>query len=350
MTTFGPVMTGSARRLAARWDSLAEGSVINVSGQMSALALDVVGRALFGSDLSGDAEMMGRAMDAGQRVATLATFLPLPWGPTSTRALKALARRVGHTPEGIEGPVGRIVAGRRAAGRPGPPADPGPGTGTAAPGDLLDVLLAARGQDGSPLADAEITDEVATFMLAGHETSANALSWSLALLSANPAARERLEAELDSVLGDRDPDAGDADKLPWTRAVVAEAMRLYPPAWTIERNALADDAVCGVRIPAGSLVATPPYLVHRHPEFWTDPAGFDPRRFLPDGEGPACSTRQPTGAPQPATARGTRPGVRGTATPTSRSVAAGERASAPPSPSSRPCWCWRPWPAGTGWS
>ena len=289
VTTFGPVMTESAQRLIARWDSLAEGSVINVSGQLSALALDIVGRALFGSDLSGDAEMMGRAMDAGQRVAMLATFLPLLWGPTSTRALKALARRVGHTSEGIEGPVGRIVAGRRAAARPGPPADPGSGGsggGAAMPGDLLDVLLAARAQDGSALTGAEITDEVATFMLAGHETSANTLSWSLALLSAHPSAREQLEAELDSVLGDRDPDADDADKLPWTRAVVAEAMRLYPPAWTIERNALADDEVRGVRIPAGSLVATPPYLVHRHPEFWADPAGFDPRRFLPDGEGP----------------------------------------------------------------
>ena len=284
VAAFGPVMTESAGRMIARWDSLAEGSVINVSGQMGALALDIVGRALFGSDLSGETEMMGRAMDAGQRVAVAASFLPLRWGPTSTRALKAVARRVGHTSEGVEGPVSRIVSQRRAVARPEP--DPVSGPGAPAPGDLLDVLLAARAPDGSPLTDAEITDEVATFMLAGHETTANTLSWSLALLSAHPAARERLEAELDSVLGDRDPDTGDADKLPWARAVVAEAMRLYPPAWTIERNALADDEVCGVRIPAGGLVATPPYLVHRHPEFWADPAGFDPRRFLPDGEGP----------------------------------------------------------------
>ena len=213
-------------------------------------------------------------------------------------------------------------------------------TGAAAPGDLLDVLLAARAPDGSPLTDAEIGDEVATFMLAGHETTANTLSWSLALLSAYPSARQQLEAEVDSVLGDREPDAGDADKLPWTRAVVAEAMRLYPPAWTIERNALADDEVCGVRIPAGSLVAIPPYLVHRHPEFWPDPAGFDPRRFLPDGGAP--------GLPSPGD--GHQAGQPGTATPTSRSAAGGGRASARRSPSSRPCWCWRPWPAGTGWS
>ena len=274
VTAFAPAMTAAARQLTARWDSLPDGTTINVAGQMSALALDIVGQALFGFDLSGDAEQMGRAMNAGQRVATLATFVPVPWGPASTRALKSVARRVGRTPEGIEGPVGRIISGRRAAA----PADTGR--------DLLDVLLAARAVDGSPLTDTEIGDEVATFMLAGHETSANTLSWSLALLSAYPSCRLHLEAEVEAVLGDRDPDAGDADKLPWTRAVVAEAMRLYPPAWTIERNALADDEVAGVRVPARSLVAIPPYLVHRHPDFWPDPAGFDPRRFLRDEHGP----------------------------------------------------------------
>jgi cytochrome P450 len=285
VTAFGPAMTAAARQLTARWDSLPDGTTINVAGQMSALALDIVGQALFGSDLSGDAEQMGRAMNAGQRVATLATFVPVPWGPASTRALKSVARRVGRTPEGIEGPVARIISGRRAAA----PADAGR--------DLLDVLLTARAVDGSPLTDTEIGDEVATFMLAGHETSANTLSWSLALLSAYPSARLHLEAEVDAVLGDRDPDAGDADKLPWTRAVVAEAMRLYPPAWTIERNALADDEVAGVRVPARSLVAIPPYLVHRHPDFWPDPAGFDPRRFLRDEQG--SDTDDGNGHPAP---------------------------------------------------
>ena len=281
VTTFAPAMTDAARRLTARWDKIPDGTVINIAAQMSAVALDIVGRALFGSDLSGDAGPMGRAMDAGQRVAMLATFVPLPWGPRSARALKAVARRVGHTPEGIEGPVGRIVSGRRAAAR-----DAGSHAGDASAGDLLDVLLAARAPDGSPLTDTEICDEVATFMLAGHETTANTMSWALALLSAYPSARHRLEAEVDSVLGDRGPEASDADKLPWTRAVVAEAMRLYPPAWTIERNALADDEVAGTVVPAGSLVAIPPYLIHRHPEFWPDPAGFDPRRFLADGAEP----------------------------------------------------------------
>jgi 2-polyprenyl-3-methyl-5-hydroxy-6-metoxy-1,4-benzoquinol methylase len=105
-----------------------------------------------------------------------------------------------------------------------------------------------------------------------------ALTWSLALLSAYPQARQRLEDEVDAVLGDGPPDP---DKLPWTTAVISEAMRLYPPAWTIERTAVADDDVCGTPVPAGSMVAILPYLIHRNPAVWPNPAGFDPGRFLP---------------------------------------------------------------------
>jgi cytochrome P450 len=264
---YGETMAAAARDLARRWDRLPDGSVLNAAAALSGMTLDIVGRALFGADLGGDADQVSRAMNAGQRVAVLATLLPLRWGPRSTRAVRAVARRLGGTPEGVQGPAGRIIAQHRAAGG----------------GDLLEALR--RGEDGRGLTDAEIAAEVGTFLLAGHETSANALSWTLALLSAYPAARDRLEGELDTVLGDRDPDPGDADKLPWARAVICEALRLYPPAWTVERDALADDDVAGVPVPAGSLVAIPPYLVHRHREFWPDPAGFDPRRFLPGGCG-----------------------------------------------------------------
>jgi cytochrome P450 len=265
VAAFGPAMIEATQRMLTGWAAMQDGNIVNVFSRMSALALDIAGRALFSTDLSGDATQMRRALAAGQRVVVLATLAPLPWGPRTNRAVKTATRWLGHTPEGIEGPVGRIMATRR---------EQGPGRG-----DLLDVLLSARA-DGGPLTDTEIGDEIATFMLAGHETSANALSWSLALLSAYPAAREKLEQEVDSVLADREPDAADAEKLPYTTAVIAEAMRLYPPAWTVERDALADDEVAGVPVPAGSLVAVPPYLVHRHPEFWPDPAGFDPGRFL----------------------------------------------------------------------
>lgn len=285
--TFGPAMTDAGQRMLKRWDGLADGAVIDVAAQMSALALDVVGWALFSTDLTGDAEQMGRVMGAGQRVAMLATLLPLSYGPWSTRAVKAVTRRAGRSTEGIEGPVGRLMVARRASGRLGAAgrAAGSPAQASADGGDinghrdLLDVLMTARNPDGSPFTDTEIADEVSTFMLAGHETTANTLSWSLALLAAYPAARSRLEHEVDSVLGGRAPTSADAARLPLTTAVIAEAMRIYPPAWTIERDAIADDDVAGVPVPAGSLVAIPPYLVHRHREFWPDPAGFDPDRF-----------------------------------------------------------------------
>ena len=132
---------------------------------MSALALEIAGLALFGADLTRDAGQIGRAMTAGQRVAVVATLLPIRWGPRSTRLVKAATRRLGRTPEGIDGPVNRLVAARRAGGGP-----------REASGDLLQVLLEARDEQGRPLTDAEIGDEVATFLLAGHETSANALA------------------------------------------------------------------------------------------------------------------------------------------------------------------------------
>jgi cytochrome P450 len=272
VTGFGPAIAAATRRMLTRWAEFPDGAQLDVAASMGALALDVVGQALFGTDLTGEADQMSRSMNAGQRVAMVATLLPLPWGPRSVRAVKAAARTLGRTPEGIEGPVERLVAARRAK--------LGQGTPGSGRHDLLDVLLTGRNDDGSLLTDEEIAAEVGTFLLAGHETSANTLSWSLALLSAFPAARARLEDEVDSVLGGREPEAADVPSLPWTSAVISEAMRLYPPAWTIERDAIADDVVAGVPVPAGSLVVISPYLVHRNPEFWPDPAGFDPGRFL----------------------------------------------------------------------
>jgi cytochrome P450 len=185
---------------------------------------------------------------------------------------------LGRTPEGLEGPVGRLIEARRREHAAGV------SNGHRPRRDLLEVLLTSAQENGSQLTAEEVAAEVGTFLLAGHETSANALAWSLAMLSAFPAARAKLEDEVDSVLAGREPEAADITRLPWTSAVIAETMRLYPPAWTIERDALADDEFAGVRIPAGSTVAIPPYLVHRNPEFWPDPAGFDPDRFMGSAE------------------------------------------------------------------
>ncbi len=271
---FGPQMTAAAQRLARSWDAVPGGSLIDLTREMGALTLEIAGLALFGADLTGEAAGVSRAMVTGQRAVIATMLLPVSWGPRSTRMVKAASRLLSRDPDGIDGVAARLIAGRRAAGIAGGP-----------PRDLLDVLLQARDEQGEPLTGTEISDELATFLLAGHETSANTLAWAFTLLSAYPAARQQLEEELDAVLGDRDPSASDIPALTWTRAVVSETLRLYPPAWTIERDALAADDVAGVPVPARSLVVISPYLVHRHPDFWPGPAGFDPRRFLPGGHG-----------------------------------------------------------------
>jgi cytochrome P450 len=268
---FAPQMTDAARCLLERWGGLADGTTVNASAEMSALTLDVAGRVLFSADLSTEAAGLEKSLARGERAAVLAQVIPVTWGPRSTRAVLMATRGFGGAVSGLREPVQRLVSQHWSR----------PESAANRPPDLIDLLLAARDENGAALSEAEIRDETLTFLLAGHETTANALSWTLALLAAYPASRERLEEELTVVLGDRMPTADDVERLPWTRAVISEALRLYPPAWAIERDAAVDDEVAGVRVPAGSTVAVLPYLVHRHPEFWPDPCGFDPRRFLP---------------------------------------------------------------------
>jgi cytochrome P450 len=259
VASFAADMDAAAQRALRRWNG---SPVIDLASEMSALTLDVVGRALFGTDLIAQAPSLGRSLAAGQWLALLAALLPVPRGPGSTRGVQAAARRFGAGT--VQQQVEQLITRRREQ--------------AGDPRDLFALLAAARDADGRGLSEREIRDEVSTFLVAGYETTAMALTWSLALLSAYPQARQRLEDEVDTVLGD---DPVSPDKLPWTSAVVSEAMRLYPPAWTLERTAIADDDVCGTPVPAGSMVAVLPYLIHRNPAVWPNPAGFDPARFLP---------------------------------------------------------------------
>jgi len=273
---FATDMDAGAQRAVARWRG---SQAVDAAAEMSALTLDVVGRVLFGADLLSEAPPLRRALAAGQWLALLGAFLPIPWGPTSTRTVRRAAQLLGAG--AIQEQVEQLIARRLqqpTAGGQGDKVTAGMEPDGHAPRDLLGLLVAARDSDGSALTEQEVRDEISTFLVAGHETTAMALTWSLALLSAYPQARRRLEDEVDAVLGD-----GPADPatLPWTTAVVSEAMRLYPPAWTLERTAVADDDVCGTPVPAGSMVAVLPNLIHRNPAVWPNPAGFDPGRFLP---------------------------------------------------------------------
>jgi len=149
--------------------------------------------------------------------------------------------------------------------------------------DLLGLMLDAVDEEtGETMSRQQIGDELMTFMLAGHETTSNALSWTWRWLSTNPAAREQMLAEVDSSIGDRVPTMDDMELLPWTRACVEEAMRVNPPVWTVGRKALEDDEIGGYHVPAGSGVMVLVTMIHRDPEVWTNPEGYDPRRFMPE--------------------------------------------------------------------
>jgi cytochrome P450 len=130
--------------------------------------------------------------------------------------------------------------------------------------------------------DKQLRDEMVTFLVAGHETTSVALSWTGYLISRHRHVGERLEDELDSVLGGRVPTKDDLENLPYVRMVFEEAMRLYPPVWGTIRQAYEDDEIGGHKLPAGMTVSVSPYVTHRHPEFWDEPEHFDPERFTPD--------------------------------------------------------------------
>ena len=150
-------------------------------------------------------------------------------------------------------------------------------------GDLLSMLLFARDDNtGEAMSGRQVRDEVMTMLLAGHETSAMALTWAWYLLSIHPEIEHRLHEELDSVLGGRIPGFDDLSQLPHVRMIVDETLRLYPPAWGVERQSIDEDEIGGFRIPKGVQLFVSSYATHRHPDFWESPDLFDPERFLPE--------------------------------------------------------------------
>jgi cytochrome P450 len=249
------------------WEQFAErGGEFDLSAETSRLALDVIGRTLLGDDLRDEAEALGQAMLGVFEYFSHAMnhFLIAPrFIPTArNRALARGLRQMDHL-------VHRVIE-RRHANRAD---DSG--------GDLLAMLLEAY--EGSDAAhQAELHDNLVTIAGAGTETTAVALGWAWYLLANNPAAERMLRAEVDSVLGDRRPTFDDLAKLVYTRMVIDETLRLYPPAHVISRTAIADDEVCGFKISAGTPVLMSPWVTHRSALYWKDPLKFDPDRFTPE--------------------------------------------------------------------
>ena len=250
-------------RLVERWRWV-DGHVVDVDAAMMRLALEVVAASLFGSDLSADAERLSTAtLDALHAVVQKARNpLPAPLAmPTPTNLV--LRRAVAE----LDAAVDAMLIDR--ARRPLATGD--------APRDLLDLLLAAY-DDDSAQAHRHVRDQVITFIVAGHETVASALTWAWALLGTHPDALAELRSEAAAL--DVSPTFDDLDRLPYTSAVMDEVLRLYPPAWLVTRRSLAPDTLAGVEVPADALVIISPWIVHRDPRAWPSPERFDPSRFL----------------------------------------------------------------------
>lgn len=280
ISAFTDHMTGATRDEleSGHFQGPGVGETVDVSEAMMALTLDVVGRALFGADLSGDtARRVGPAMDDVLGLGTRMTRR-LPTYLLSSLPGMNLEKAMSLNPEGrrfqrslaeLRRVIEELLLDRQAQ------ADSGD--------DLVGMMLdAVDDETGEGMSRRQIGDELMTFMLAGHETTSNALAWMWRRLSLNPWARERLFEEVDTVLGDRTPTMEDVDRLPWTRACVEETMRIDSPVWTVGRRALADDEINGFHIPAGSSVMVLISMIHRDPRIWPNPEGFDPARFLPE--------------------------------------------------------------------
>ncbi len=267
---FAPSMAAATQDMLARWDADGDGER-NVAADMMALTYDVLSRTIFGRDARTDARRMGAAFELYFETVgrlDLAAFLNLPeWVPTIGRLRARPALRYFHDE------VGRIVRQRRALLAEAP---------DEAPDDLLGMLLGARDpEDGKPMDERQVIDNVITFIGAGHETTANALSWTLYLLAEFPWAEERVAAEVGSVLGDDAPTAENVQRLVYTRQVLEEAMRLYPPAPFMAREARAADVLAGHPVKAGTQILISPWILHRHRALWDEPDLFDPDRFAP---------------------------------------------------------------------
>ena len=254
------------------------GQQVDMVADMSGLTLDIVGRTLFGADLRHDAADVGEALNA-----LLESFprLMLPGGQFLTRIPGTPMHRIIGDLDDLDGMVQRMISEHRASGDTG---------------DLLSMLISAQ-EDGAGMSDDQLRDEVMTLVLAGHETTAMNLTWTWYLLSVNPAEARTLREELAAVLQGRAPTMADLANLPFTRAVISESMRLFPPAWVIGRQTTADIEIDGWPVPAGSVIMTSQFAMQRDPRYWDSALTFRPSRWLDDsGAYSEKAPGQPRGA------------------------------------------------------
>ena len=267
----GATMTAATDRMLVKWETaMRDNPVQDVDQWIMELTLEIVGRTLFSIDVTQEADKVGEAFTAvNEHVGALTRQ------PFSDRLIRVpflpMTRKLRRNTAVLDEVVNRIIDERRAM----PDAE--------MPDDLLTMFMQAQDEEtGEQMDDKQLRDEVMTILLAGHETTAVALTWTFYLLSQHPTVREALLAEVDGVLNGRLPTINDMPNLPYTTMVIEEAMRLYPPAYAIGRFGHAPDTVGGYDTTKNAVIILCPFITHRHPDFWENPETFDPERFTPE--------------------------------------------------------------------
>jgi cytochrome P450 len=266
VASYGSLMVRHAEAMLSGWDGLPAAAELSLDRALMRLTLDIIADAMFSADAADIAVLVATGADRYQDEVrpTLLDLIPVPrWVP------RRPIHRAGTIFGAFDRKIEAMIADRRANG-----------TNRR---DLLARLLAARDEEsGTGLSAKEVRDEVITIFMAGHETTSLALTWTFYLLSQHPDIEAKLLAELSEVLHGRVAEAEDVPKLRYTRMVIDEALRLYPPAHTLAREAVGADELTGHHIPAGATVYIVPWLLHRHRRWWDQPERFDPERFRPE--------------------------------------------------------------------
>jgi cytochrome P450 len=265
ITTYAEAMTTYAARMSDTWR---DGETLDIAHEMMRLTLGIVGKTLFDADVESEAEEIGDAMTD---IVHLFNAMMLPFSELLEKLPLPQKRRFERAKQRLDATIYRMIEERRRTGTDG--------------NDLLSMLLRARDEegDGAGMTDKQVRDEALTIFLAGHETTANALAWTWYLLSEHAEVEERMHAEIDSVLEDgRLPTFEDVARLRYTEMVLAESMRLYPPAWALGRLSIGEHEIAGFVLPPRSLVLMSPYVMQRDERYFPDPTRFDPERWTPE--------------------------------------------------------------------
>lgn len=270
IASYAATMVEYTERTSQRWQN---GATVDVAREMMHLTLAIAGKTLFDADVEGEADEIGNALSDA-----MAQFnnLMLPFAQLLERLPLPSMRKFQQARERLDATIYRMIEERRRSGE----------GQLEERGDLLSMLIAARDEegDGTGMTDEQLRDEAMTIFLAGHETTANALTWTWYLLSQHPAVEAELQAEVDAVLNGRLPTAEDYPRLRYTEMVVAEAMRLYPPAWIIGRRALNDYRINGYHVPARSILLMSQFITHHDARWFPEPDRFDPLRWTPEAK------------------------------------------------------------------